>query len=103
MDNGGVVDASGTMTLDGKAITYKDARDVVQALANSDTIRNCFTTQWARFAFKRHETDDDQFSLDSMAGAFGKDGAFNVKELMVGVVGSRSFRYRLPAAGEVLR
>ena len=41
--------------------------------------------------------------LETIAGVFGKDGAFNVKELIVGVVGSRSFRYRWPGNGEVLR
>jgi hypothetical protein len=102
-DNGGMVDASGTFELDGKTVAFKDAREMATALAASPSVRTCFATMWARFAFKRHEVEGDRHSLETIAGVFGKDGAFNVKELIVGVVGSRSFRYRWPGNGEVLR
>jgi hypothetical protein len=102
MDNGGMVDSSGSVVLDGKTITFGDARDLAQLLANSERARRCFATQWARFAFKRMETAGDGASLAAVAAAFAKAG-YNVRDLMVAVAGSRSFRYREPALGEMLK
>ena len=99
MDNGGVVDASGSVELDGTRHSFKDARELVKILAASETARRCFATQWARFAFKRKEADADRASIDAIARAFDQG---SVKDLLVGVTGSRSFRYRAPAQGEVL-
>jgi hypothetical protein len=102
MDNGGPVDASGRYELDGQQRSFADARELAQLLAGSDTVKRCFATQWARFAWKRLETDADRGSVEAITAAFGKAGN-NVRDLLVGVTGSRSFRYRTPAAGEVLQ
>jgi hypothetical protein len=47
------------------------------------------------------ETEGDRASLQAITAAFGKDSN-NIRDLMVGVAGSRSFRYRTPAQGEML-
>jgi hypothetical protein len=65
-------------------------------------VQSCFVSQWTRFALRRLETDDDRASLDAITNAFAKDGN-NVRDLLVGVVGARSFRYRSPLAGETLQ
>jgi hypothetical protein len=100
MDNGGVVDASGAIELDGKQHSFKDARDLAKILAASATAQRCFATQWTRFALKRKNTDADRASIDGIVGAFGGG---NIRDLLVGVTGSRSFRYRAPAEGETLQ
>jgi hypothetical protein len=100
MDNGGVVDASGSVELDGQKHAFKDARDLVKVLAASATAQRCFATQWTRFALKRKDGEADRPSLDAIAGAF-RGG--NIRDLLVGVTGSRSFRYRAPAQGEILQ
>ena len=69
-DNGGPVDATGTFKLDGQMKSFKDARELVQALAASATVRDCFATQWARFALKRFETEGDRASLQAIGAAF---------------------------------
>ena len=102
MDNGGTVDASGVLDVDGGLKPFKDARELARILATSDTVRSCFATQWARYAFRRMETEGDRASLDAVWGAFGKNG-FNIRDALVGVAGSRSFRYRAPSEGEVLQ
>jgi hypothetical protein len=45
MDNGGVVDSTGSFTLDGAKKDFKDARDLVQNLSTSALVRGCFATQ----------------------------------------------------------
>ena len=54
-----------------------------------------------RFAFKRDDTDADKASIDAVVAAFAKGSS--VKDLMVALAGSRSFRYRIPGTGEMLR
>jgi hypothetical protein len=102
MDNGGMVDASGKLELDGQMHTFNNARDLAKILSGSDTARRCFATQWTRFALKRKNTEADRASIDAIMGAFGKGGN-NIRDLLVGVTGSRSFRYRAPAQGEILQ
>jgi Protein of unknown function (DUF1592)/Protein of unknown function (DUF1588)/Protein of unknown function (DUF1595)/Protein of unknown function (DUF1585)/Protein of unknown function (DUF1587) len=102
MDNGGAVDASGSFELDGKMVSYQNARELVQALAGSETVRACFATQWLRYALRRFEVEGDRASLEGIRAGFTKTGG-NIRDLMVGVVGARSFRYRAPADGEVLK
>ena len=102
MDNGGVVDSTSALELDGTKKDLKDARDLVQFLSTSKLVRGCFATQWARYAFKRMETEGDRASLQAITAAFGKDGN-NIRDLMIGVAASRSFRYRMPAQGEMLQ
>ena len=100
MDNGGVVDATGSIELDGKTHSFKDARDLAKILAGSETAQRCFATQWTRFALKRKNGDADRASIDAIFGAFGGG---NIRDLLVGVTGSRAFRYRSPAEGETLQ
>jgi hypothetical protein len=102
MDNGGKVDASGSLDLDGAPHEFKNARDLATILAGSETVRSCFATQWLRFVTKRKESDADRATIDAIAAAFGKNGN-NLRDLLVGVAGTRAFRYRAPAAGEILQ
>jgi hypothetical protein len=101
MDNGGNVDASGSVDLDGATVAFGNALDLSKALAGSRNAANCFATQWFRFAVKRTETDADLASLNAIAGAFSKTNS--IGDLMVGVAASRSFRYRTAGLGEMLK
>jgi len=100
MDNGGVVDSSGQVTLDGVLQTFNDAVQLTAELAKSATVRACFATQWLRFALGRTDGDSDGNSIAHSAAAFAQSNL--VRDLLVGVATSRSFRYRSPADGEVL-
>ncbi|HEY2900494.1 MAG TPA: DUF1592 domain-containing protein [Polyangia bacterium] len=99
-DNNLPVDATGSIQLDGAKKTFNDAIGLTQLLANSNDVRNCFATQVARFAYKRVDTDADRASIEGAVGEFNKGGDA-VRSLLVGVAGSRSFRYRSLAAGEM--
>jgi hypothetical protein len=100
-EKGAPIDSTGSIDIDGSRRDFKDARDLSQMLADSSTVARCFATQWLRYAFKRTETEADQASINDIVTAFGK--ANSVADLIVGVVGSRSFRYRSPGAGENLQ
>jgi Protein of unknown function (DUF1592)/Protein of unknown function (DUF1588)/Protein of unknown function (DUF1595)/Protein of unknown function (DUF1585)/Protein of unknown function (DUF1587) len=102
MDNGGKVDASTEFEIDGKVQPFNGARELAQILAKSPKVQKCFSTQWLRFAFKRKETDGDAASIAAITAAFAKNGN-NIRDLLVGVAASRTFRYRAPAQGEMLQ
>jgi len=102
MDNNLPVNASVTLTLDGKSQTLADARALAAALAASDEAQSCFTTQWFRYALGRPEVDGDTASINTTATTF-KTASRDVRELVVGVSTSRTFRYRAPGAQEVLQ
>jgi hypothetical protein len=102
MDNGGKVDASSEFEIDGKVQSFDGPRALAKILSTSATVQRCFATQWLRFAFKRKETDGDAASIAAIAAAFGKNGN-DIRDLLVSVAASRSFRYRAPAQGEMLQ
>jgi Protein of unknown function (DUF1592)/Protein of unknown function (DUF1588)/Protein of unknown function (DUF1585)/Protein of unknown function (DUF1595)/Protein of unknown function (DUF1587) len=100
-DNGAPVDPSATVTLDGHATTVADARGLLSVMATSDEVQTCFARQWLRYGLGRLETADDLSSLNAAASAF-KSNMRDIRELVVAVATSSSFRYRTPGTGEVL-
>jgi len=101
-DNSLPVDASVTLTLDGASQTVADARGLLGLLATSDETQACFTRQWFRYALGRLDSTDDASSVNT-AGRTFKTATGDIRELVVGLSTSRTFRYRTPANGEVLQ
>ena len=102
MDAGQPVDSSGTITLDGVAVPFKDAVELSRALSTSNTVRECFSKQWFRFAVGREETELDAPSLAAVATAFATN-QYDMRDLAPAIAASRTFRYRSLAAGEVTK
>jgi hypothetical protein len=101
-DNGLPVNAQVTLTLDGKSQTLTDGRGLAATLATSDEVQTCFSRQWLRYALGRLDTADDDASLTGAATKF-KSATRDVRELLVGIATSRTFRYRALGPGEVLQ
>ncbi len=101
-DNNSPVDSTGSLVLDGQTRTYSNAPDLVTLLASSNQVQQCFTTQWLRYSLGRGETDADQASINAAMSKFMAANG-DVRELIVGLTTSRTFRYRTPAPGEVLQ
>jgi hypothetical protein len=100
-ENGQPVDATGEVELDGVSRKFNDARSLSEIIAASPEAQRCFATQWVRFAFRRLETNDDVASLNAMTARF-TSSQLDVRELLVALATSRTFRYRSPNLGEVL-
>ncbi|HET6281757.1 MAG TPA: DUF1592 domain-containing protein [Polyangia bacterium] len=100
-DSGQPVDASGTVPLDGTSHSFRNAVELADLLAASAEVRDCFSTQWLRFALSRIETDADLASVRSAAKGFADAGG-KIHDLMVAVSATRSFRYRSLSQGEVM-
>jgi hypothetical protein len=104
MDGGKPVDSSGMLRppSGATAMPFRDAIDLVKALAGLPDVRKCMAKQWFRYAVARQEVDGDEASLDGVVGSFQKAGD-NIRELLVALAKARSFLYRTPAMGEVVR
>jgi hypothetical protein len=101
-DNGAPVDASITVTLDGRAQVVADARGLLAVMATSDQVQTCFARQWLRYGLGRMDNAHDASSLDAAAGAF-KNSMRDIRELIVAIATSRTFRYRTPGTGEMVQ
>jgi len=97
-DAGFPVDASGT--LPGGA-AFSGPSELSMALTSSEEVRTCITKQWFRFGFGRAESPSDAFSLDGAYTAFQATD-FNIRELLVAFVTTRSFLHRQIETGEVV-
>jgi hypothetical protein len=86
------VDATGKGLPNGFA-DVKDATELLPQLAKSDVVRDCLVRQWFRFALGRDDGKDDQATLSAARGAFAR-ADFAVRDLLVGLVTTRGFRYR---------
>jgi hypothetical protein len=100
-EQGQQVDASGTLTLDGGSITFKNAVELARGLAKSSEVRDCMATQWLRYFLRRNEGDGDTASLQAARAAFAKS-SYDLRELLVALTGTRAFTHRSPSPGEVL-
>jgi hypothetical protein len=100
MDQSLAIDSSGSITLDGNMQTFQDALGLATLLAASPQAQSCFTRQLARYALNRWDTSADAASIQSAATTF--QASLNMRDAIAGVATSRTFRFRAPAAGEVL-
>jgi len=95
------IDASGSVSLDGADVTFKDAADLAKLLAASPEAQRCFTRQWLRYALDRFEQDADGAAAQYLADDFVASG-LNTRQLLVDLTRTLPFSHRAPAPGEVL-
>jgi hypothetical protein len=100
-DNGQPVDSSGILERSSGTVKFKDAVELMPALAASDEVRACVATQWTRYLLRREESKGDMPSLTAIQKVF-RDSSSDMRELLVAIVSSDAFTRRTPAVGEVL-
>ena len=100
-DGGKPVDASGTMSIDGKDRSFASAKELMPMLASSETVRSCLVTQWARFALARSEAPDEAGALAAARVAFA-GAQYDLRAMLVALTQTPSFLNRTPGRGEVL-
>lgn len=100
MDNGEPVDTVASFdNPDGTAMSFTGAVDLIGQLAESDTAKRCYTTQWFRYTAMRPETEVDACTLDGIHTAM-LESDYDVQELLVALTQTVSFRFRAAEEGE---
>ncbi len=100
---GQMVDASGEVhpikndpkDIDGSS--FNDAIELSEIIAKSDDAATCFSNQWLTYAVARDiaENSGDQCAAEELAREF-KSSGYTLKELLIALVKSPSFRFRNP-------
>lgn len=99
LDNGEPVNTAATfLGPDGEMMTFTDSVDLIGQLAESETAKRCYLTQWFRYASARQEVDQDSCTLDGMHTSM-LESDYDVQEMLVALTQTVSFRFR--AAQEV--
>jgi hypothetical protein len=93
------IDSSGSVMLEEGAVAFDGAPALARALIDSSGTRDCYITQWQRFAFGRHEAEASQCSHSDLREAFSSS-ADNVRELLIALTQTESFRYRSVQEGQ---
>ncbi|HRI71423.1 MAG TPA: DUF1592 domain-containing protein, partial [Polyangium sp.] len=93
-ENGLPVDDTGeildTRNIDGP---FDGVVDLGRKLAESEEARQCVATQWFRYGYGRAEGADDYCTMKDLQETFAAK-KFNIKELLVALTQTDSFRYR---------
>jgi Protein of unknown function (DUF1588)/Protein of unknown function (DUF1585) len=101
-DNGQPVNAAGTIvgavSTTGESdaavnVATSTAVDLSRNMAGSASVAQCLVKQIYRYTVKRHETDGDAASIDTLAGAFAST-AQSMPELLVGLTKADAFMNR---------
>ncbi len=93
-ENGVTIDASGELTNAGDAnVTFDGPHRLVEALAGSQTVADCYATQWFRFAVGKREAPEDTCAVRQVREAFVTANG-SIQELLVQVTLSDAFMYR---------
>jgi hypothetical protein len=88
MEAGKMIDATGD--LDG--VAFSDARGLGAALRNHPDLGSCLTRGVLRYTIAHIETSGEQPVVDALTQQFATNG-YKFGSLVLGVVGSASFRY----------
>ena len=99
-ENGTAVDSSGqfySMGANDLSGTFTGTTDMIQQLAGSEQVDQCFALEELRYALLRPETDADACAAQQIYQSFSTSG-FNLQQLLIAVASSTSFRYRTPVS-----
>jgi len=98
--NGKPIDATGeviaTDDLDGD---YDGAVALAGALAESQQVAECVTSQWFRFAYNRSVSAEDSCTTQLLEESFAASGQ-DIKELLVQLTQTNAFLYRRAVVAE---
>lgn len=95
-ENGLPIDSSGTLAPNGEP--FDGAGSLAEVLLNREDTRNCFVTQWSRFAFGRTEEDANECTRATLRDEFARNDS--IYELLVALTQTKSFRFRKQSGGQ---
>jgi hypothetical protein len=93
-DNGLPIDATGEVIGSDVAGPFDGAVQLSQKLAQSEQVMDCMARTWLRFALGRSDLDADAGAIAVAGGKF-KESGFVMKELLVALTGTNTFRNQL--------
>jgi hypothetical protein len=94
-DNNQTVDATSTVILDGGQVPVQNALELIEALAASPSVHECYVRHWQEFAHGRLYAPEDQGLVIRLADGSRQENV-PIHEVIVGLVKSQPFLTRSP-------
>lgn len=92
-DNGLPIDTTASPPVDGVPRPVDGALDLIDELASSQWVHECYVRHWVEFTMGRHSALEDQALVASLATQ-SREGELSVRELLISLVTSRAFLNR---------
>jgi hypothetical protein len=92
-ENGEPVDATGELLLSGKMEKFESGVELSHVIARSEEARNCYATQWVRYAYQRDEDEADGCTIEDLRTALARPD-FSVRDMIAQLTAERAFRFR---------
>ena len=92
-ENGAPIDTTLEIELGSLSGRFDGAEGLLNAIAATPEARDCYATQWFRYAVGRHDAPEDECTLDLVRASFEESGG-DVRELLVAIAVSDAFRFR---------
>jgi len=96
-DRDAPVDASGTLHLGTKDLTFSDASQLLQELSEEPQVKACYAKNWLQFAYGRREDEGDLRAL-GLAAQRLQAGNFSIRDLAVAFTERPAFNHLPPKA-----
>ncbi len=93
-DGTAAIDATGSV-FDSDVPDFKDAVELVNGMADSKDVQQCYVKEWFRFGYGRGEAKVDACTIDTLNKAFDDKGG-DIRELLVALTQTDAFLYRRP-------
>jgi hypothetical protein len=93
MENGSPIDSSGTFRLDGEDFAFSGPEELLVRVAESDTVRDCFSLQAFRAMKGQRESPQDSCSI-TIARTAAADSGGDLRETLLSLVETKAFLYR---------
>ena len=94
MDNGQPVDTTADIQIDTQIVSVNDAVELVDAMATSERIHQCYTRHWLEYSMGRNFDAATDFALVSRLGAASLDEGASIQDLLVELTVSPYFLNR---------
>ncbi|MBC8132651.1 MAG: DUF1592 domain-containing protein [Deltaproteobacteria bacterium] len=101
-EGGQPVDAtgSGATPVSKTPFMFSNAVGLANFLATNEEVRTCVARQWFRYFSGRMEVQADTGSIQQVVKQANANVNFSIRDMLVGIAKSTSFRYRVQSAGE---
>ena len=92
-DGTAAIDATGSV-FDSDVPDFKDAVELVNGMADSKDVQQCYVKEWFRFGYGRGETKLDACTMETLNKTFDDSGG-DIKELLISLTQTDAFLYRI--------
>ncbi|WP_437966533.1 DUF1592 domain-containing protein [Sorangium sp. So ce260] len=92
-EDGEPIDATGTMKVGDAEVRFDGAVELATQLAESPVAERCYLTSWYRYGNARQLSREDACAIEDLDAKLSASG-YNIKELLVALTQTRTFRYR---------